>query len=145
MANPTLGMGAGSPLHPGFISAGSTLLIAAFATDLMYCKTSLWQWANFSAWLITAGLVLALLATIVLVIDFLIGRVNRIDLAGFCLVAAAALLSLLNVLVHSRDGWTSVAPEGIGLSAMVTILLLAAAVRGWRVAGAADNATGERS
>jgi uncharacterized membrane protein len=145
MAKPTRDLRSGAPLHPGFINAGGTLLIAAFATDLMYCKTSLWQWANFSAWLITAGLILALLATIVLVIDFRIGRVSRLDPAGFCLVGAAALLSLLNVFVHSRDGWTSVAPGGIGLSALVTILLLAAATRGWSVAEAAQQSTGDRA
>ena len=133
-----------APLHPGFINAGGTLLIAAFATDLMYCKTSIWQWSNFSAWLITAGLILALLAMIVLVIDFRIGRVNRLYPAGFCLVAAAALLSLLNVFVHSRDAWTSVAPEGIGLSAVVTILLLVAATRGWSVAGSTEQSAGEQ-
>lgn len=132
------------PLHPGFIGAGSALLIAAFVTDVMYAKTSLWQWANFSAWLIAVGLVLALVAAIVLVIDFLIGRARRIEWLSFVLVAVAALLSLWNVFVHSRDSWTSVVPEGIALSAVVTILLLLAAFRGWRVTTIGDALAGER-
>ncbi|HEX4182211.1 MAG TPA: DUF2231 domain-containing protein [Caulobacteraceae bacterium] len=144
MAQPTPRIWPASPLHPGFIGAGSTLLISAFLTDVMYYTTSIWQWANFSAWLIAAGLVLALVATIVLVIDFVIGRASRISWVSFFVVAAAALLSLLNVLIHSRDSWTSVVPEGIGLSAVVTILLLVAAVRGWRVATVRAEATGER-
>jgi uncharacterized membrane protein len=120
-------------LHPGFISAGAALLIAACVTDAMYCQTSLMQWANFSAWLIVGGLILALVATLFLVIDFLTGRAGRINWIPFLLVAAAALLSLLNIFVHSRDAWASVAPQGIALSAVVTILLLLAAIGGWRV------------
>ena len=131
-------------LHPGFIAAGSTLLVAALATDVMYYRTSIWQWSNASAWLIAAGLVLALVAAIVLIIDFLTGRAGRINWGPFLLVAAAALLSLVNVFVHSRDAWTSVVPDGLGLSAIVSILLLIAAVGGWRVATARPGARGDR-
>ena len=131
-------------LHPGFIAAGSTLLIAALATDVMYCRTSIWQWSNASAWLISAGLVLALVAAVVLAIDFLTGRAGHINWVPFLLVAAAALLSLLNVFVHSRDAWTSVVPEGLGLSVIVSVLLLIAAVDGWRVTTVRSVAEGDR-
>ena len=133
-----------SLLHPGFIGAGSTLLIAALVTDFMYWETSNWQWANSSAWLIAGGLVLALVATIVLVIDFLTGRVGRVNWISFLLVAAAALLSLVNVFIHSRDAWTSVVPQGISLSVIVTILLLMAAAGGWKVTTVRTTATGDR-
>jgi uncharacterized membrane protein len=133
-----------SLLHPSFIGAGATLLIAGFATDIMYWDTSNWQWANASAWLIAAGLVLALIATIALIVDLLTGRAGRINWISFLLVAAAALLTLLNVLVHSRDAWTSVVPQGISLSAIVTILLLAAAVCGWKVTAVRTFAVGDR-
>ncbi|MCC8955157.1 hypothetical protein H8B02_17410 [Bradyrhizobium sp. Pear77] len=133
-----------SLLHPNFIGAGATLLIAGLATDIMYWDTSNWQWANSSAWLITAGLVPALIATIALIIDLLTGRAGRINWISFLLVAAAALLSLLNVFVHSRDAWTSVVPQGISLSVIVTILLLMAAVRGWTVTAVRIFATGDR-
>ncbi|HEY2661798.1 MAG TPA: DUF2231 domain-containing protein [Caulobacteraceae bacterium] len=133
MARPTPGGKPRSLLHPGFIGAGSALLIAACASDATYCQTAIWQWANFSVWLIAAGLVLALVAAIFLVIDFVSGRAGQISWIPFLLVAAAALLSLLNVFVHSRDAWTSVVPQGIGLSAVVTALLLITAIRGWTV------------
>ncbi|MBW7966142.1 DUF2231 domain-containing protein [Bradyrhizobium sp. BR 10261] len=132
-----------SLLHPGFIGAGSTLLIAGLATDIMYWNTSNWQWANSSTWLIAAGLVLALFAAIILIIDFLTSRAGRINWVPFLLVAAAALLSLVNVFVHSRDAWTSVVPQGISLSAIVTILLLMAAATGWRVTTVRTTATGD--
>jgi uncharacterized membrane protein len=48
-------------------------------------------------------------------------------------LTAAAILSLVNVFVHTRDAWTSVVPTGIFLSLLVTILLLVAGLRGWRV------------
>jgi uncharacterized membrane protein len=143
MAKLPSGASSESLLHPSFIAAGSTLLIAGFATDLMYWNTSNWQWANSSAWLITAGLVLALVATIFLIIDFLSSRAGRIRWVPFLLVAAAALLSLLNVFVHSRDGWTSVVPEGILLSAIVTILLLMAAATGWKVTRLRTTVSGD--
>src|ERR1700761_3452329 len=130
-------------LHPGFIIAGSTLLMAGFVTDLMYWNTSTWQWANMSAWLIAGGLVLALVATIALTFDLLAGRAGRMNWITFFAVAAAALLSLLNVFVHSRDAWTSVVPQGISLSAIVTILLLTAAFRGFRVTEFPAAAIGE--
>ena len=78
-------------LHPGFICAGATLLIAALATDAMYHSTALMPWANASAWLIAAGLVLALVAAILLVVDLATGRAGPIRWLQFVLVAAAAL------------------------------------------------------
>jgi uncharacterized membrane protein len=129
-------------LHRGFIAAGAVLLIAAFATDSMYYETTLWQWANFSAWLIVFGLLVLLAGVMVLGVDFASGRAARLDRRSFGLVALAALLSLVNAFVHSRDAWTSVVPQGIGLSLISTILLLIAAARGWALAQV--RAIGER-
>ncbi|WP_426611190.1 DUF2231 domain-containing protein [Bradyrhizobium sp. McL0616] len=144
MARPSPEARPRSLLHPSFIGAGATLLIAGLATDIMYWDTSNWQWANSSSWLIAAGLVLALFATMALIIDLLTGRAGRINWISFLLVAAAALLSLLNVFIHSRDAWTSVVPQGISLSVIVTILLLMAAVRGWKVTAVRTCSTGDR-
>lgn len=121
------------PVHPFFIGLGGSLLMAALFTDYMYSSNSLMQWANFSAWLITGGLVLALISAIVLLIEFVLGRTGPIRWLDFGLVAAAAILSLVNVFVHTRDAWTSVVPTGITLSVIVTILLLVAGLRGWCV------------
>jgi uncharacterized membrane protein len=130
-------------LHRNFIGAGAILLIAAFITDSTYYKTELWQWANFSAWLITAGLIVMLVAALSLLIDFATGRAGRLNTASIILVTAAALLSLVNAFVHSRDAWTSVVPQGILLSAVSTILLVIAGARGWSLA--ASRASRERT
>jgi uncharacterized membrane protein len=131
-----------TPLHRGVIGAGGILLIAAFVTDCIYYRTALWQWANFSAWLITAGLIVTLVAVILLLIDFATGRAGRLNPGNFILVGAAALLSLVNAFVHSRDAWTSVVPQGIWLSAASALLLLIAGWRGWSLA--MSSATGGR-
>jgi uncharacterized membrane protein len=129
-------------LHRGFIGAAGVLQIAAFCTDYTYYTTALWQWANFSAWLITAGLIVTLVAVILLLIDFATRRAGRLDAGSFVLVAAATLLSLVNAFVHSRDAWTSVVPQGILLSAVSSILLVIAGARGWNLA--MSRATGDR-
>ena len=128
-------------LHRGFIGAGGVLLIAAFCTDYTYYTTALWQWANFSAWLITAGLIVTLFAVILLLIDLATGRARHLNTGSFILVTAATLLSLVNAFVHSRDAWTSVVPQGILLSAVSAILLVIAGARGWSLAR--SRTTGE--
>lgn len=120
-------------LHPFLISIGGTLLIAAFPSDVMYSQTSLMQWSNASEWLIAVGLFFALLAAIALPVELLIQRDRRISWLDFILLALAALLSLANAFVHSRDGWTTVEPEGIWLSGISALLLAIVGLRGWRV------------
>lgn len=131
------------PLHPFFVGLGGTLLMAALVTDYMYVGNSLMQWANFSAWLIAAGLVLALIAAVVLLVEFVLGKTGPIRWFDFFILSAATLLSLLNVFVHTRDGWTSVVPTGIALSFVVTLLLLVTGLRGWRVTMATDSRRGD--
>jgi uncharacterized membrane protein len=120
-------------LHPFFVSLGGSLLIAALFTDYMYWSSALVQWSNFSGWLIAGGMVLALVSVIFLIVDLVLRKGGRIRRLDFILLAAAAILSLVNVLVHTRDAWTSVVPTGITLSVLVTLLLVAAGLRGWTV------------
>jgi len=120
-------------LHPRLIGAGAVLLIAALATDVAYARTLLFQWNNFSIWLLTGGLLLAALAGFALVLDFALHRVKAIDWLRFSGFVAAALLSLLNALVHSRDGYTAIVPEGLELSALVSAILVILGWRNWSV------------
>lgn len=133
MARPVVARRAPRLLHPFFVGIGGALLMAALFTDYMYTCNSLIQWSNFSAWLITGGLIFALAAVVFLLIDFALGHTGPISWLDFILVGAAAILSIFNVMVHSRDAWTSVVPAGITLSVIVTILLLVAGLRGWTV------------
>src|SRR5882672_7255485 len=111
-------------LHPTLIASGAALLAAAFATDFVYWRTLLFQWNNFSIWLLTGGLVLAALAGMILLLEAVLQRVGRISWWRFIGFTVAALVSLLNAFVHSRDAYTAVVPEGLILSAIVTVVLV---------------------
>jgi uncharacterized membrane protein len=123
-------------LHPLFIGPGAALLIAAFATDLLYWRTVLPAWETFSIWLITGGLLLAALSGLALLVDVVLRRAGAMVWWRFAALTAAALLSLLNAFIHSRDGYTAVVPQGLGLSAIVTVILLVIGWRGWSLSGA---------
>jgi uncharacterized membrane protein len=127
------------PLHARIIGAGAALLVATFGTDLIYARTLLFQWANFSIWLLTGGLVLAALAGLALVFDVILRRVERIHWVKFTGFVVAALLSLLNAFVHSRDAYTSVVPQGLVLSASVVVILLMFGWSGWSVSAQSHN------
>ena len=102
----------------------------ALATDLLYWRTAEVMWERFSVWLITAGLIMSCLAAIVAVIDLASGRHRPVwpRVVGY---AIAVLLSLINVFVHSRDGYTAVVPTGLTLSGFVVVILLTMASTGW--------------
>jgi uncharacterized membrane protein len=115
------------PMHTAFWHFAMACFLGTFITDLTYWKTAEMTWANFSAWLLAAGLLLGVVAALVGLIDWLVGRLvgmhrpTLVFLLGNVIVLA---LSFLNSLVHSRDAWTSVVPIGIGLSAVVAVLIL---------------------
>lgn len=102
----------------------------AFVTDLVYTRTTNLLWQYFSIWLITAGLVMGGASIFFGAVDWLVTRRSGAHRgAGWhiLLSLAAWLLALLNAFVHSRDGWTAVAGEGIILSGIVALLMLLAA------------------
>ena len=120
-------------LHPPLVGAGTSLLIAAFASDLFYWRTLLFQWNNISIWLLTAGLIVAAVAALALFAEVLLGLAGHLAWGRFAGFAAAVLLSILNAFVHSRDAYTAVVPDGVGLSASVAIILVALGRRGWAI------------
>ncbi len=121
-------------LHPGLIALGASLLLAVFVTDVLYWKTLLFQWNNFSAWLLLAGLLVTAFAAAAFFFDLLSRRFAGVAWLRLVALTAAALLSLLNIFVHSRDGYTAVVPEGIILSAAVAAILIAVGIGGYSLA-----------
>jgi uncharacterized membrane protein len=115
----------GRPLHKLLVSFSAAYFAGAPVTDLVYWQMPDVVWERFSIWLITAGLIMAGLATIAYVIDLAAGR--QIDRPAWPRVvgyALAVLLSLINALVHSRDAYTAVVPAGLMLSGFVVVVLL---------------------
>jgi len=85
------------------------------------------QWANFSAWLLTGGLVVSIFVVLAGLIDFFGDR--RIRGLSSAWVhglgnGLALILSIWNAFVHSRDAYTSVVPTGLILSGVVVLILL---------------------
>jgi uncharacterized membrane protein len=125
---------AGNILLPLLASVPSTCLTGALLTDIAYWQTANMQWANFSAWLLAAGLVAALFATIVGVADFIFDRHVRALGVAWAYVGGnvlAWLIAIVNSLIHSRDAYTSVVPAGLILSALTALILLITGWMGW--------------
>ncbi len=120
----------GHPLHAMLVPFPITCFVGAFVTDIVYSRTANTMWQNFSIWLITAGLIMGAVAGLMGMIDYLGDRrvrEKRPATPHMILNIVALLLSLLNAFVHSRDGWTAVVPQGLILSGVVVVLLMASA------------------
>jgi uncharacterized membrane protein len=99
----------------------------ALISDFTYMRTANLMWQYFSIWLITAALITGGLSVLAALVGLVTGRGGRRPGGWwhFGLTLLALLLGLVNAFVHSRDGWTAVVPEGIILSAVIVVLLIA--------------------
>jgi uncharacterized membrane protein len=122
------------PLHPTLVSFPICCLGGTLLTDIAYWKTAEMMWADFSAWLIAAGVILGWLAAIVGIVD-LVGRRYATAPTPAWVYAAGNLTALIiatvNMLIHTRDAWTSIVPWGLALSALTVIVFLFTTWIGW--------------
>ena len=102
----------------------------ALLTDIVYSRSAVMQWANFSAWLLLFGIFFGALAAAAGAIHVIRrGLLRRSDVTVRIVGAALVLiLSLFNNFVHSRDAWTSVVPTGLVLSALTVLAMIVTAV-----------------
>ncbi|WP_416463724.1 DUF2231 domain-containing protein [Sphingomonas sp. VDB2] len=83
-------------------------------------------------WLITGGLLIGVLAAIAGIVDALLYKGTRSRSWPHSVgVLLMMILALFNVFIHSRDGWTSVMPTGLILSAIVSGLALVTSWMGY--------------
>lgn len=130
-STPRVGM---HPIHPMLVPFPIACFVGTLVTDIAYWATAEMQWANFSAWLLFAGLIVGGLAAIAGLIDFLGNRLIRgLRYAWLHMVgnAIVLLLALFNTFVHSRDAWTSVVPTGLVLSVLTVLVMLFTGWLGW--------------
>lgn len=119
------------PIHRILAPFPVAYFAAALVTDLAYWRTAEVMWERFSVWLIAGGLVVSALVALAAVIDLIFAR-QRPAWSRAIGYTVAVLLSLLNVFVHSRDGYTAVVPVGVTLSVIVVAILLVYSVTaGW--------------
>ena len=115
------------PIHATLVPFPIVCFTLTLFTDIAYWRTGNLMWANFSAWLLFVGIVVGALAALAGVVDLLArSRVRGLGTAwGHGLGNLVVLgLAVLNSLVHARDGWTSVVPQGLMLSALTVLVMI---------------------
>lgn len=125
----------GVPLHAMLVPFPISCFTGALITDVIYYNSAQIQWANFSAWLLAFGLVMGGLATLFGMIDFFGTRQPK-PIGGWFHMGGNLLLlflALVNSFVHARDGWTSVVPTGLVLSAVTVFIMVLTGFLGHRM------------
>ncbi len=118
---------AGHPLLLILASFPIACFSGALLTDGVYALTANISWADFSTWLLAAGMIMGVLAAIVGLADLVRNRrVRRPRSVPVAVIGSLLVLGIgfLNNLVHTRDAWTSVVPEGLALSAITVLLII---------------------
>jgi uncharacterized membrane protein len=117
------------PLYRAPTTFAASCFVGTLAADIAYWCTANMLWADFAAWLLTAGVIVGYVTFVVALFEaFAIRSALRPTLAYAIGNVAALILATVNMLVHTRDAWTSVVPWGLVLSAAVVIIL---SITGW--------------
>lgn len=122
------------PIHPMLVPIPIACFVGTLLSDLMYWQSASMQWANFSAWLVTIGVIVGWLAAIAGLIDFLANRAVRAQPPAwphFIGNLVVLILATFNMMIHSRDAYTSVVPAGLILSVLTVAILLVTGWLGW--------------
>ena len=119
----------GHPVLRILVSFPIACFTSALATDIIYTATANMMWADFSTWLLAAGMGVAVRAAIAGIGDVIASRRVRPLRPAYIIIGSALVLvlGLLDNLVHSRDAWTSVVPTGLALSLATVIVILVTA------------------
>lgn len=121
----------GHPIHPMIIPFPIAFLVGALVTDIIYVMQDQIAWAQFSYWLILAGLITGAVAAIFGLIDFIALEQARRHKAGwlhFLGNGVVLLLALVNLLLRNPGGSEGIMPWGLTLSVIIALLLV---VTGW--------------
>lgn len=123
-------------LHAVLATIPATCFLGTLVCDIVYTQSAANLWADMSVWLLTVG---AIIFAITLVIDLISGtRHRRGRTAGTPWTHIGANLTVLiiaifDVLIHTRDAYTSVVPAGVGLSSLLFLAVLLSGWSGWRL------------
>ena len=99
--------------------------VAALIFDILYSRTAELLWGKGAAWLITFGLLFAVVPRLINLVQVWVTSRRtalRTDKLDFWLNLFAIVAAIVNAFVHSRDAY-AVVPAGVWLSACTVILL----------------------
>jgi uncharacterized membrane protein len=137
MANPvSTAKIAGHPIHPMLIPFPVACFVLTLVSDLAFWKTADPFWASASLWLLGIGLIMAALAAVAGVIDFVGDERIRV-LSDAWLHAGgnilAVLIELYNWYSRYQHGDAAIVPTGLTLSLVVVLALLFTGWKGWEM------------
>ncbi len=99
--------------------------VAALVFDIVYARSAVMLWDKGAAWLITFGLLFAVIPRLINLVQVWITSrriATRTDKVDFWLNLFAIVAAIVNAFVHSRDAY-AVFPAGVWLSACTVALL----------------------
>jgi uncharacterized membrane protein len=125
---------AGHPIHPMLIPFPIAFFVATFVCDLVFWGTGNGAWPTAALWLLGAGLIMAALAAVAGLTDFLgdpqvRGLNDAWWHAGGNVVAV--VIELINWFLRYANGTAAVLPIGLVLSLVVVCILLFTGWKGW--------------
>ena len=128
----------GHPIHPMLIPFPIAFLVATFVCDLIFWRTGNPAWATASLYLLGAALVMAALAAVAGLTDFLGDeRIRNLSPAWHHMIGnvVAVVLSLWNWWRRyaAADAGAAVVPTGLIISLIVVLILLYTGWRGWEM------------
>src|SRR3954465_283085 len=115
------------PIHQMLIPFPIAFLVATLVCDLIFWRTGNGAWSMASLWLLGAALIMAALAAVAGLTDFIgDGRIRDLSAAWHHMIGnvLAVLLSLWNWYRRYEAGDAAVLPVGLILSAIVVLILL---------------------
>ena len=101
------------------------MFVGALIFDVTYMSTRNVFWGKGAAWLVTAGLIIAIIPRLLNFGHVWLQRrrrVSRIERIDFWLYLAGTAVAIVNAFVHSRDAYAMV-PAGVWLSACTVTFL----------------------
>ncbi len=99
--------------------------IAALLFDQFYMTTAEVLWAKAASWLITFGLLFAIVPRLINLFYVWFRPVihsKRSDILGFWLYGFAILIAILNAFIHGRDAY-AIVPTNVILSGLTVCLI----------------------
>ena len=127
---------AGHPIHPMLIPFPVAFLVATLVSDLIFLRTGNPGWATASLWLLGAALVMAALAAVAGLTDFLGDeRIRDLSAAWHHMIGnvIAVVMALINWYRRYAATEPGIPSGGVVLSLLVVLILLYTGWRGWEM------------